>query len=461
MNTSKLSATSRQSLVGWLAAVFTVFLVLRWFFLIDKYSVNMLFWDQWDFMGGLFEQKGPWELFSWQHGPHRQGVGFFLTKLTADLSGWNTRMECFMIGTVICLAALTALALKWRLAGNITAFDLAIPLLYLSPLQFELFANTPNVSHGAMPLLLITLFCLCWTIKNITLRYFLCAAINFMTIYTGFGVFIGCIVPFLFLSEIVLAFRINDQRRKISAIFFFIVSVASILSFFINYTFNSAAEGFVFPHPEPLIYVKFILITFATFIGMRMSHEILYVIATPIVLLMIWLLIKTSMETGRSILHGEIDHKTTFRQIVIVLTAFTLLFSLSLAIGRACLGLDAAAAHRYIPYMTPAFFAFYVFAVTRDKVPTKLILTCMACFFVTTFSIGNHNKIYAQRLTSGKQKWQEAYLETEDILFASNASKFKIHPDPQATGLKGKLEFLKKHLLNLYLDQHREISVSQ
>ncbi|MGR0482251.1 MAG: hypothetical protein ACTFAL_12835 [Candidatus Electronema sp. V4] len=454
MNTSKLSATSRQSLVGWLAAVFTVFLVLRWFFLIDKYSVNLLFWDQWDFMGGLFEKKGPWELFSWQHGPHRQGVGFFLTKLTADLSGWNTRTECFMIGTVICLAALTALALKWRLAGNITAFDLAIPLLYLSPLQFELFANTPNVSHGAMPLLLITLFCLCWTIKNITLRYFLCAAINFMTIYTGFGVFIGCIVPFLFLSEIVLAFRINDQRRKISAIFFFIVSVASILSFFINYTFNSAAEGFVFPHPEPLIYVKFILITFATFIGMRMSHEILYVIATPIVLLMIWLLIKTSMETGRSILRGTIGNQTTFRQIFIVLTAFTLLFSLNLAIGRACLGLDAAAAHRYIPYMTLGFFALYLFAVTRDKVPTKLILTCMACFFVTTFSIGNHNRIYAQRLCHGKQKWKQVYLLTENILLANTASGFKIHPNPPAARLKEKLNYLKEHRLNLYLNVH-------
>ncbi len=437
----------QQLLINISAVAALIFIILRWFFLIDKYSVNMLFWDQWDFMGGLFENKGAWELFSWQHGPHRQGVGFFLTKIVADLSGWNTRVECFMIGTVICLAALTALALKWRLTGNISAFDIAIPLLYLSPLQFELFANTPNVSHGAMPLLLITLFCLCWTIENTMLRYAFCAAINFMTIYTGFGMFLGCITPFLFLSEIILAFKRNDQARKTAAIFFFFISVASMLSFFINYTFNSAVEGFVFPHPEPLIYVKFILINFANFIGLRMSHEILYLAATPIVFFMIWLLVKISIETWR----GESDSKATFRQIFIVLASFTLIFTINLAIGRACLGLGAATASRYLPYITLGFFALYLFAVTRDNVPNKFILTCMACFFFTTFSIGNHYRIYAQWLCKGKQKWKQAYMHTENISIADKESGFKVHPNPSASRLKEKLAYLKKHQLNLYL----------
>lgn len=185
-----------------------------------------------------------------------------------------------------------------------------------------------------------------------------------------------------------------------------------------------------------------------------MSHEISYIIATPIAFFMIWLIIKASMEIGRSILRGKTGKQTTFRQIFIVLTAFTLLFSLNLAIGRVCLGLGAATAHRYIPYMTPGFFALYLFAVTRDTVPTKLILTCMVCFFITTFSIGNHNRIYAQRLCRGKQKWKQEYLRHANILFANKASGFKIHPDPFAAHLNEKLNYLKKHQLNLYLDVH-------
>jgi hypothetical protein len=438
----------KYSLVNSATAALSIFILARWFFLIDKYSVNMLFWDQWDFMGGLFEHKGPWELFSWQHGPHRQGVGFFLTKLTADLSGWNTRVECFMIGSVICLAAIIALLLKRRLTGGISAFDLAIPLLYLSPLQFELFANTPNVSHGAMPLLLITLFCLCWTISNIVLRYLLCAVINFMTIYTGFGVFIGCVTPLLFLSELALAVKNNDSRKKVLAVVFILIAVASIASFFIHYTFNSAAEGFVFPHPHPFIYVKFMLIAFATVVGMRMSNIVLYFIAAPIVFYMLY----AAFRSGKYIVISVDDKDVPRNQIIIVLIIFTLIFSLNLAIGRACLGLGAAAASRYIPYMTPGFFAFYLFAITRNKVPVKALYYCITLFFITTMSIGTANRTYCARLCGGKEQWKQAYLKTEDVEQSTKASGFMIHPNPHIAKLKWKLNYLKEHRLNLYLD---------
>jgi hypothetical protein len=132
----------KKILVNVLATALCFFIVIRWFILINKYSINMLFLDQWDFLGGLFEKRNLWELFIWQHGPHRQGVGFFLTKIVADFSNWNTRVECFMIGIVLCFAALTAIFLKRKITGTLSVFDVLIPLLYLSPLQFELFANT-------------------------------------------------------------------------------------------------------------------------------------------------------------------------------------------------------------------------------------------------------------------------------------------------------------------------------
>ena len=208
------------------AAILLIFIVLRLFLLIDKYSVNILYWDQWDFLDALFKNKGGWELFSWQHGPHRQGVGFFLTKAVADFSGWNTRVESFMIGSVLCCAALTAFFLKLRVTGYHSPLDVFIPLIYLTPLQFGLFANTPNVSHGAMPLLLITLFCLCWLIDNRALRYTVCAAINFMTIYTGFGFFLGCITPILFLSESYLAWKKKLTGDLVLTLTFFLVALA-------------------------------------------------------------------------------------------------------------------------------------------------------------------------------------------------------------------------------------------
>ncbi|MCI5130127.1 MAG: hypothetical protein D3904_01090 [Candidatus Electrothrix sp. EH2] len=433
------------------AACLLIFIVLRWFLLIDEYSVNMLFWDQWDYLDALFKEKGPWELFTWQHGPHRQGVGFFLTKAVAEFSGWNTRTESFMIGTVVCLAALTALALKLRLQA-LSPLDVFIPLLYLTPLQFGLFANTPNVSHGAMPLFLVTLFCLCWTLNNIRLRYTACSLINFMTVYTGFGFFLGCITPLLFVSEIYLARKRKRTADLVLAFAFFLVSLASVLSFFIDYTFNSAAKGFVFPHPYPFMYVQYMLISFGAFCGIRGSNIVSMLAGLPVICCMIYIAIQAALPLVPKGAQQTGDKDIVLGQIVLMLILFSLIFSLNLAVGRVCLGLETATASRYTAYMTPAFFALYLFAATQKRVPVRQIAFCMSCFFLTTFSIGNHNRVYAENTCQGKQRWKEAYLQTESIFLSNRLSGFTIHPNPPQTHLKRKLDYLKEHRLNLYLD---------
>jgi hypothetical protein len=58
--------------------------------------------------------------------------------------------------------------------------------------------------------------------------------------------------------------------------------------------------------------------------------------------------------------------------------------------------------------------------------------------------------MYAERLCQGKQRWREAYLQTGDIRSADRLSGFEIHPNPQATRLQEKLDYLKEHQLNLY-----------
>jgi len=129
--------------------------VLRWWHYIDTYSVNLLVWDQWDLYDAFFKPHSWLELFRWQHGPHRQGIGFFLTGIIADLSGWNTRVEAFAIGAVVFGAMLGALVLKKRLTHTLNWTDLVIGLIFLTPLQYGIFAGIPNPSHGAVPLLLL------------------------------------------------------------------------------------------------------------------------------------------------------------------------------------------------------------------------------------------------------------------------------------------------------------------
>ena len=85
----------------------------RFFGLIRQYAVNVLFWDQWDFDDAtVFQHHSLWEMFRWEHAPHRQGLGALLQKLIEPWIHWNGRYEAFGIGAIIFSAAVLALLLR-------------------------------------------------------------------------------------------------------------------------------------------------------------------------------------------------------------------------------------------------------------------------------------------------------------------------------------------------------------
>lgn len=100
--------------------------------LIRSYAVNLLFSDQWDLYRAFLGERPWWDLFLWQHGPHRQGVAFLLSRYLADVSDWDTRAESYAVAGAILLASLVALQVKRKVVGPITLLDAAIPLAFLT-----------------------------------------------------------------------------------------------------------------------------------------------------------------------------------------------------------------------------------------------------------------------------------------------------------------------------------------
>src|SRR5262249_21336718 len=150
---------------------------------------------------------------------------------------WNSRVQAYEACFVVTLASLCALWLKKRLLRQISITDVAIPILYLSATQSESLFTNSNFAHGSLPLLLITLYCLAWTVPNLPLRYALVLGLNFVTIYTGFGLFIGVITPLVIGCD-----YWRNLRSKTGGLLYLIigwlVSFASIGSFFLGYTFQ-------------------------------------------------------------------------------------------------------------------------------------------------------------------------------------------------------------------------------
>jgi hypothetical protein len=136
------------------------------FNVISRFSVNILYYDQWDYYGPLFAGRSIWSMFPVQHGPIRQGLGGVLLGIVARASSWSSRADAFAVGIAIALALAAAFAVKRRLGNRLTAADAVLPLLFFNLAQVESLIVVPNPAHGAVPLLLAMLYVLAWTIEN-------------------------------------------------------------------------------------------------------------------------------------------------------------------------------------------------------------------------------------------------------------------------------------------------------
>jgi hypothetical protein len=74
-------------------------------------------------------------------------------------------------------------------------------------------------------------------------------------------------------------------------------------------------------------------------------------------------------------------------QTIFFLTAFSLLFAITTAIGRVCLAVSTGSSTRYIPYILPSFLGMY-FALLSWKLPSTTRAALLSVFVV--IAAGGH-----------------------------------------------------------------------
>lgn len=432
------------------AIAFSLLVVARWWYYVDAYSVNILYWDQWHLYDAFVKKKNLWELFRWQPGPHRMGVGFIVTKVVASLSGWNTRAEAFAIGGAVCLAMVAALALRARLGPRLTWADTAIPLIFLTPIQYEIFAGAPFPSLGAVPLLLLTLYSLVWAAWRGFARCGAILTLNFLLIYTGYGVFVGMITPCLFGAEALHAHRAHDRKGLWLALTGVAVSLLSAGSFFVGFRFIPGVDGFQFPIREWWRYLQFMALMLANFCGIKGVMPLSYVVGFLILFLMATLAIVHAVRTLRP---RAAAPESPTDAVIAVLTVFTLIFCANTAIGRISMGLPIAQSSRYVTNMIPGFLGIYLWLAALPPGVLRRLLLAVAVvgLIAASFPLREADHGTLNWYSQGKSRWKAAYLQTEDIGAATRAANFLIDAAPESV-LKQRLKYLKRERLNLYLD---------
>jgi hypothetical protein len=415
----------------------------RLFQFISDYSVNVLFWDDWDFRRLFFlRDPGFKELFFLEHPPHREGLGLILDKFILPLTAWNTRSDSFLMGACIFGAMLLALLLKKRLLGRIDYWDALIPAVFLVKSQWELFAGAPNPAYSAFPLLMLMLYALALIQRNYLARSVAVLLLNFLLIYTGYGIFAGALTITLFVFDSIQRRRGNLAIPAFAPPAGIAIACLSLASFFIDYKFDPAVDCFAASHPAVESFAGFLSLFLASYFGIKSNIVGATLFGALLLLLLIFVLAISLRRTWQD------GSRPSGALVSAMLLSYSLLFMLNVAYGRSCLGATAGQAPRYPTFLIPAFLSLYFFFLTTK--PRWLKSIALAAFAFALIPGHFHAVAGAEWYRKGKLAWADCYRKHEDIAFCDAAANFKIYPYPAKTDLKRKLDFLKKNKLNLF-----------
>jgi|SRR5579859_2273518 len=433
------------------AASFILF-AARMFQLISEYAVNIFFSDQWEFNDAtLFQKHSVWQMFSWQHGPHRQGLGALFAKLVDPPFHWNSRIESFIVGGVVVVAAICALGLKKRIFGRLSVFDVAIPAIFFTSGQWETLVLTPNFAHGSFPLLLLVLYCLAWTVETPIVRYPLILLINFVTIYTGFGLLLGILTPFLFVLDH-LTRKKEVQLPTACLLGVVLISLASFGSFFLGYKFKPYMECFSFEPQSPQSYLAYVAVMCSNFFAVKGSRATLQIAGFTV--LVAWL--ASAVLAARPLLRRDglqlqVAHRAK-SLVPLILISYTLLFCVASAYGRVCGGLWSAQSSRYVIYLELAALGLYfqLLSSRRTSIQRLFLGGFLVLVITASLAVDRSEMTYFRYV---KQEWKICYMRTENIRGCNQFVGFAIFSRaPEEIHLQEKLQYLKATKQNLYLD---------
>lgn len=429
-------------------------LAARLFLLAAQNAVNIFYNDQWDFNEAtIFEKHSLWEMFRWQYGPPRLGLGPLVARLIEPYFRWNSRSEAFLATAIVTVAALCALYLKTRLWGPLRFFDLAIPLIFLTPAQYDSLWITTDLAHGPLPLLLLVLYGLALTCERPAARYALVLLVNFAAIYTGFGLFAGYLTPVWLLADCI--WHREDRGSAAWGWVALGISLASLASFYAGYRMDPAAACFSAEPRSLASDLNFSGLMLAHFFGFRKARPLASFAGGVLLAALVLVLVMMGKR------FWEAKSYAARELVPAMLAGYGLIFCLATAYGRSCYGAYVAFSGRYTEYVAVGVLGLYFYLLkdffnflrgrgtaARTVLPGVLLLALL----IGAAPVFPWDRDAMRYYHDAKTEWRKCYLNTEDIAGCDEAAHFAIYAPAERTHLKEKLEYLKRTGLNLYSD---------
>jgi hypothetical protein len=433
-------------------------LFVNWLFAIARFQPNVMFMDQWDFLRPLFNGEGSWKLFVQQQGPVREGLGLVVTGWILQATGWDVRYDSVWVATVLLVATVLALRLKWKMTGTLGLGDAWIVLFGLSLGQFETVVIVSHVSHSVLPLALILLVANLWLERRPSIRYLGAGVIALALTFTAFGIFASGIIAVLLGARVLRHALDRETRAAWLAAAALALILAGWFQFSTNYVFQPSVEDFRFPWSPWTDYVRFIVLMFnlpTAQVGSELRH---YVLGSVIA----FVLATAAVGITRAWLRRR---PTANDDVLLLLMGAGLLFVITAAIGRVSLGILAASSSRYLSLMLTLWLALYLFVARsyRRLMPLAMIgiwLLVAAPYLSMhqrplaewpgTFGVLQWQIDIMRHFGTNKAGWARVYLATGSWESAQAAVRQPLHPDPGASRFDDKLRYLREHRLSFF-----------
>jgi len=287
-------------------------------------------------------------------------------------------------------------------------------------------------------------YCLTLLHKNPKLKWVLLLVINFFSVFTGFGLFLGLITPGLAIREVIHAFKLRDKSYAFIYVISFSISILTWVLFFVDYKFADTAPS----GPTTLLGIfKFMALLLVHFYGASQSTYISLILGYGLLLLFLYI---TALH-GYKLIKKDIMY-SDLSLIIFCLCAYNLLYCFGTAYGRAgSTDLNAWSAPRYITLLIPGVLALilHVVGYLRSVLWSNVLcLTlCIGMFHFATYEQGG-----VEYFSRGRKAWRDAYLKTGDSFKANEISNFRVYP---VDVLENKLRYLKDKKLNLFTSESK------
>ena len=442
---SRLTKPSVAALIA-TAVVFLVLAVRQQVF-VHRYAVDVLFMDTWDLYRPMLHGQGWWASFDQQHGPHRQGLGGWAMRATADLTGWDSRADAAVISWTLTAAVPLGVLLAWRC--GVRGWPLVgVPVLYLNARQSGFFIAMGNPAHGAIPVLLFTAYGLAWFARATAVRLSLLVVLTAGLIFTGFGLFVGLLTPAVLSVEVVTAARGGDRRRAAAAALAVAATAATWAAFLHGYsTAEAAGTGFHFLYGRSVEYLYFIGVMLANQVGVDTwdggPGPGTIAIGLALAALELWVCI----ARGRRVLRAGVPGDRA-SVVIFCLAAYGVVYTTQAALGRAPDGWQLGAASRYVTLGIPATVAVLLhLALSARPVLRWGALAFAGVMAAGTVSLNAGDLRAARSLHNGCIRWAWSYRTTHDQAAADRASHYQVYPGPIPADT---LAYLERNRLNLF-----------